>query len=66
MKAAVLTASLLAEQHHWWMIQEGESAAATEGAAPIHSLSQNHVLLPPKEELQQGKTRTGEARRNPK
>lgn len=66
MKAAVLTASLLAEQHHWWMIQEGESAAATEGAAPTHSLSQNHVLLPPKEEFQQGKTRTGEARRNPK
>jgi len=44
------------------MIQEGESAAATEGAAPTHPLSQNRVLLPPRAGERFSKVKQGQGR----
>lgn len=44
------------------MIQEGESAAATEGAAPTYSLSQNCVLLPPRAGEHFNKVKPGQGR----
>lgn len=44
------------------MIQEGESAAAMEGAGPTHSLSQNRVLLPLRARHHFSKVKLGQGR----